>query len=271
MDKTIVLQIDLSDDFDVRRNSVSLKNPEKAAATLRINNLSDAEKQVQLKDLSDGCEISGLTEALTIPAMSWVDRPITVRMKSVTGPLVFLRVGGACAGQPISLLSVPVIPPVENLLSSLRAKPLSIDAKRWIANSSGQMTITNDDAEKATRIDTKFPDAGDRWVYPVIELAPGENLDKAVGLGFEIKCQDAPVGAAILMAVMVNDIEQGTSHYFSYARDTQWKRVVILFGSDAPASFKPKDVKMLRIGANPIIQNYTYWIRNLEVYYPSDK
>ncbi|OQA01139.1 MAG: hypothetical protein BWY71_00483 [Planctomycetes bacterium ADurb.Bin412] len=271
MDKTIVLQIDLGNDFDVRRNSISLKNPESAAAALRINNLSSTGKQVQLKDLSDGCEVDNLSEPLTIPAMSWLEQPITVRLKTHgSGPLAFLRVEGTCSKLPISPLSVPVVPPVESLLKSLRARPLSIDAKRWIPNSSGQTAITNDAAENATRFDTQFPDAGDRWVYPAIQLTPGENLNQAVGLGFEIRCQDPPQGSALLMAVMVDNVEQGQSHYFPYFRDTQWKRVVILFASDAPASFKPKDVKMLRIGANPVIQNYTYWIRNLEVYCPND-
>lgn len=269
-DLTVVLRVLPREGVDLKKSFVSLVMGKKGGFNLDIYNFSDRPKQVRLRDCSKGCTVTGLPqEVKVLPyASSRLPVEVTLTEDRMQG-LAWLRVDGTCEGKRITQVAIPVMPDFREVTRSLEARPLNVtQANRWTAASSGQMRIEDDPAEKAVRFTVVFPDHGDRWVYPGVTLkGPKETLGNAVGVGFEIKCRGESVGSALLMAVTENKLENGQSYYFDYDRGHEWREVIILFESDAPASFDPAAVKVLQIGANPGIKEYTYWVRNMKVYY----
>jgi len=268
-DLTIVARIKLGQGFSTFKNTARIIDGEHGQAVLEVFNLSDRQKQGTIESLDRHCVVDGLPRQVTVPAMSRVQLPITVRLAKNTYRLVKLRIAGQFEGQPISPVCVQIMPPHPERDPSLVARLISTaDAGRWEVNSSGTMTIAKDEKENAVRFHVTFPPFGDRWVYPEFRLSsPKENLAGAVAVGFELKAESWHGGQGLLMAVMENVRERGLSHYFEYVPTQEWQEVLILFESEAPVSFDPAGIKRLRIGANPAFNDYTYWVRNVKAYY----
>jgi len=270
-ESAIVLRLLPDSAVQMKKNYICLSPSERSRFVLDVYNFSSTLKHVQLRDRSVGCVLAEpLPKELAVPPLASVRVPIAVSLASapIQG-LAHLRFDGVCQDRSISPVSIPVMPDSAEMIRSLRAAPIDlVRADRWTPASSGRMWIEDDPAEKAVRFKVVFPDTGDRWVYPGAALhANDATLAGAVGIGFEIKCQGDIVGSALVMAGTEDKLENGRSYYFNYDRSHEWRHVVILFQSDAPASFDPASVRTLQIGANPGIQEYTYWVRNIRAYY----
>ena len=96
-------------------------------------------------------------------------------------------------------------------------------------------------------------------------------MARAVGIGFDLKVQefDTRYAGANLMAVMDN----APDVYYAYKPNTGregWQTVVIPLQGAVPAGFEPETIKILRIGMNPQADDFTYWVKNVEVYYKKE-
>ena len=269
-DLTVVMRILLGEGFGPVGNPAAPVEAEETHAVLEIFNFSDRAKEGRIESVGTAYQIAGLPERIAVAAMAKTAVPLVIRFHADQVPtgLVNLKLEGRFEGQTISPLCARFKLPNVDLAAFLEAVPLPAeDASRWRANSSGTMEITSDPEQQAVRFHVQFGESGDRWVYPEFPLRwPQESLMGAAGIGFEIKA-DTEVGRGLVMAVLDNVPEVGPRYDFVYRQTTEWQKVQILFESDAGPEFDPASVRMLRIGANPTVDGYTYWIRNVRLYY----
>ena len=127
---------------------------------------------------------------------------------------------------------------------------------------SGKMEITYDKGEDAIRFLTTFKRT-DRWIYPEYIFAPSESLKNAAGVIFEIKANKKDISHGLFFSSLMAVLDSGKDRWlmFSWATD-QWETRIIQF-----ESFNPEQLKKLRIGMNPNCNDFTYFIRNLKIYY----
>ncbi|MBN8219109.1 MAG: hypothetical protein J0L75_20890, partial [Spirochaetes bacterium] len=242
------------------------QNP--AKASLDVFNFSSKPKEVRLRNLGKDSQIIGLKETVRVEPMSSVRLPFTLGTRS---PGLFdLRLAGTCDGKEISPAYVPFYLDMRTR-SDVVARPLDIlQVDRWRKNAAGTMRIERDEAEKAVKFKVDFPPLVDRWVYPEFPLEAGEDLSAAVGISFDVRSERRSPKeiTCLLMAVTEAVHEKGEAQYFPYPNQTtNWQNVLIQFSSEAPAAWRPDRVKMLRIGCNPAFESWTFWVRDLKVYY----
>ena len=205
-----------------------------------------------------------------MPPMGKISIPVKVRITSKI--LAKLRLGGSFEGKSVLPVCMQLKPADAQIDSSLKARTLSVaDPERWSRNSSGDMNISKDPIENAVRFDITFRPNTDHWAYPSFAVKlPEERLAGAVGVSFDIKSQltgQSGFGARLLMIGMDEKLEGGVNHYFSYTPKDEWQTVYVSFDSDAPVVFNPGNIRRLAIGANPIANNYVYWLKNIKAYY----
>ncbi len=268
-DLSVVLRLDLGDEFQYIPNKVLLEDGFVGQATLEVFNFSDTAKRGVIENLGEGYVVDGLPESVDVAAMAKAAIPIGIRFGEDAYGVVKVRLAGRFAGRPTSPVCIPVKLSAAGVDPSLAAREVPWrEAERWVANSSGKMGISFDEAEGAVRFEVEFPAGADCWVYPEFPLAlPGESLAGAVGLTFEVKAEPL-CGFCLVMAVLEDTHEVGERCDFNYRVTSAWSRVHIFFDEDAPASFDPATVKMLRIGGNPSGGHYSYWIRDLKWLFP---
>lgn len=268
--KHVILRADLSSEFTVSntRDSVDMKQ-DSGRVTLQIWNLSN-QPETGMVTLG-GARCSGLpTSPVTVAPMSCLEIPLTVTPQldaaGINGELHF---EGSFSGEKISPLIIPVHR-YERKLSRFPSREFTgiLEPKRWRANSSGAMEIRFDPAEKAIRFDWKFTvhgDRGDRWVYPEYILRGGETLRNAAAVVFEIKTTPSTPREAVFMAVNDWTRQHGKTTYIWYHNPgPEWETRRVSFDEILP---EPEKAKMIRIGLNPLLNQQTFWIRNLRVIY----
>ena len=165
-----------------------------------------------------------------------------------------LNFGGIFSGKKISPLNIPLMQIAE--MPSLKLDYRN--PKKWNANSSGKMEITYDGKEDAIRFRTKFASAKENWVYPEYLFGAEESLKNAGGVCFEIKAENVKKGFSAVMAVL-----EDNDHWLPYSPcSEEWETRVIPF-----EGFDVNLMKKLRIGMNPVDDDFTYLIRNVKIYY----
>ena len=148
-----------------------------------------------------------------------------------------------------------------------RIHPLALPASRWHVNSSGNMQIKADPQQHAVRFHVVFPPKVDHWIYPYVNLnMPTESLASSVGVSFQVKSGPTTAGfnAILLMAVPING-KSPTD--FPYRLSQHWHTVNVVWAKESPPGFNPADIGALRIGCNPQLKSFTYWIRDVKVYF----
>ncbi len=130
-------------------------------------------------------------------------------------------------------------------------------AANFRANTSGKMTITDDETDHSVRFDVTFT-SGDFWAYPELTLA-GETLADVGQIRFEIKAEQGNPDAKYRFAYVMFD---GQKKYFTMPTPTKEYQTVTINVADAVEN--PAAVKKIRIGMNPRDAKLTYHIRNLE-------
>lgn len=267
-DLTIVLRLNLEKGFKIVRNKALVDPTDEGRAVLDIFNLSDEAKQGRIENFGQGYTIVGLPESIVIPAMGKVSLEVGLKFTEGGYGLVKLRLGGTFNGKPVSPVYIPIKRPHRGMDPALKVKSLPMeDVTRWGKNSSGAMTISSDEKEKAIAFKVTFPPATDQWIYPEFRLKlPAESMAGAVGIGFEVKAS-RDEGWALVMVCLQDTHERSEDCWLPYFPTTEWQTVTILFEEDAPVNFNPANIKMLRLGANPGEREYEYRVRNFKVYY----
>jgi hypothetical protein len=265
-DKSVVLQIDLKQGFQIARNKAMVTCGQPCRAVLDVYNFTDQIKEGRLNNLGKGYDVKGLPESISIPAMGKVTLTLDITFQKKYPGLVKLRIGGKFNSKPIW----PVVVPVHRMDMAVSSNWLRValpveDAARWQKNSSGAMEIVSDGNEKAVGFKVEYPPSVDQWIYPEFRLnLPSESMKNAVGIRFDIKASHLAGG--YVMACYEGIHERGQSSWFPFTLTTDWNTVTILFEEDAPVSFDPADVIMLRLGANPSAGQFEYKVRNFEIY-----
>lgn len=269
-DKEVVLRIRFKENQEILgRTSVMLDNPANCQASLDIFNFGKETKVVAVRNLGAGYELEATPAEMSVPALECRAVPIAIQLSSPVN--VVLKVGATVGGKQVSPILVPInVPMVNNPAYRTQRLPTE-DAARWRANSAGKMQIQFDPAEQAVRFDTTFskevPAGTSRWIYPEFPLKlPEESMAKTVGVSFEVKVKkfDAKYAGA---GLMVDEI------YFSYkpqSEQNKWQTVAISLQGAIPAGFDSGAIKLLRIGMNPQALDFTYWLKNVKVYYKKE-
>ena len=263
-DKSIVLQVRLSDDFTVAAggSSVDLKTSP-ARLTLAVFNLSGREKS-GIVTLTGG-EAAGLERRITVPAFGKCELPVAVSPRIPEGDSgVDLVFSGTFENQAISRLTLPVRS-FQKIIDTAMTRPMpqTGDPSYWRANAAAPMKITRDEKENAVRFETRFPHKTDYWIYPEYLLKlPEESLAGAYAVAFEIKVDpEVKIGQALLMAVPHVEQEGNAGTVFlPYPLPTaEWQEVIVPFEAVDPAG-----IRMLRLGMNTD-GDVTYWVRNMRI------
>jgi hypothetical protein len=267
-DLEIVLRFNPGEGMSMPNKMTARLDQNPAKASLDVFNFSSKAKEVRLRNAGKDSELVGLKESVRVEPMSSVRLPFTLRTSSLG--FFDLRFTGTCDGREISPAYVPFYLDMRSR-SDVVARGLDIlKVDRWHKNAAGPMTLERDEAEKAVKVKVDFPPGVDRWVYPEFPLEANESLVGAVGISFDIRSERRSPKEihCLLMAVTEAIHEKGKAQYFPYANQTtNWQNVLVQFSSEAPASWKPDEVKMLRIGCNPAMESWTFWVRDLKVYY----
>ena len=265
-DRSIVFRTELSKDFVLSggKSSVDVKKDD-AAFKLQIFNLSDRAKRGTLA-LSGG-RFGGVPAEVTVPAFGKTELNLTFTPELDKEFRGALRVGGTFDGKPASELVAPVRV-VGKLLDGSRKVDLvgMSDPVNFRHNSSGRQTITYDPEAQGLKFHTLFPPNVDRWVYPEYMLQlPQESLKDALGIAFEVKVS-APeqVKQMLLMTVLGKEKEHGESINLNVVAPTaQWEERIVQF----PDSLDPDRIRQLRLGLNSLVDDITYWVRNVRILY----
>lgn len=238
--------------------------------TLQVWNLSPEEERGIIT--LHGAKVSGLPENVTIPAFGKQEFELTITPDFPEGSFKgMLEFGGEFNGKPVSALAIPLL----RVAELLTGDGLELDYRnpgRWRANASGDMEIAYVETEDAIRFRTVFKPGTDRWIYPEYLLnLPKESLKNAAGVSFEIRAESEDIAPGVsftaLMAVLDTVKEHGKAYWLPFPATTdQWQTRVILF-----SNLDTAEIRMLRIGMNPKRDDFTYYIRNLKVFYDGSR
>lgn len=133
-------------------------------------------------------------------------------------------------------------------------------AARFEQNSSGTMTIKNDEKEKAIRFDVEFKPGTDHWCYPRLRLRAAESFANAEAIRFEFRAEQNDPAAGYNCAYVM--FEEGMPYFTLPAPKPEYQSVTIDL---AKAVKTPASVQQLRIGMNPCSEKLTFFVRNIEV------
>lgn len=267
VDQTVILRPELSEDFMLSsgRNSVDLKG-KSGRLTLQIYNLSDTAKTGTIT--VNGGTVSGLPKTVSVAPFSKVEIPLVftpqLNVGKFRGKMEF---NGVFNNKAITRLYVPLYLFSHSVVNG---RTLYIDGiynpERWRDNASGKIEKSYDKSERAIRFDVKFPQHGDRWVYPeyILEL-PRESFKGARGVAFEMKTTPSTPKESVFMAVMSKEKEHGKAVFIRFPMPgKEWEERILCFDEFIP---NPEDIEMFRIGENPFEHSQTFWIRNLRIFY----
>ncbi len=270
-DLSTVLRLRLGRAFTLDRDHYFAKLPEQQGrAILDIYNFSTHAAGGLLSNECKGWIVHGFHRAIMVPPMSRISVPMRVQMKPhhlsrQSDLLLNLKFGAKVFGKPVDPVIVPVGLPLRQAFARCRVRSLLItDPQRWAANTPGKLTINLDSKLRAVRFHVVFKRHDGRWLYPIFALPlQGENLAGSAGISFQVKIArgEKPPGWAQFVAVL--NRPGGPSRALPYRMSEHWRTVRFLWGGVV----NPARIVQLQIGCNPPTRDFTYWVRNLNVYY----
>ncbi|NMA45066.1 MAG: hypothetical protein GX945_00740 [Lentisphaerae bacterium] len=273
-DLSVIVHLELNaDDMEVGDlKSVALFHGKSARGTLTLWNLDPKPKSGRL--LVSGATISGLPETINIAPMDKVlfDVVVTPELPP-EGFNTSLTISGSFNGKAISRFHLPVFLFGDFLANCDEVKLNTTRPENWQRKDSGtNSTMVYDEAEQAMRFDVSWenPDV-DRWFYPehVLEL-PEESFAGASMLTFEVKSSQDKLENDFRLSFFVlltgDPKDRSNVHNISYRAPLHdWEtRRVSLDSTQIPLS----EVTRFRLGANPVGQQLSYWIRNIRLLKP---
>ncbi len=270
LDKTIIFQTKLSDDFQLfpDKSGVDLKKDD-AKFTLQVWNLSDQAKQGTIS--ISGGTVSGLPQSVLVPAFGKTEFQLGFTPEIDKNFEGELHVTGQFGGKK----TTPLVIPIQSKKAMIErgrqvAMPQLLELSRWRKNAAGSMTISSNNAEKSLRFRTEFhPNTTDRWTYPEFVLSlPEESLKNVRGFGIEVKVSKASgVRQMLIMTVMEQEQEGGVAMLLKFDDPTEeWEERFVQF----PPGADPTQIKQIRIGLNASINDIEWQIRNVRVFYSAE-
>lgn len=270
---TTVLQLELGKGFQfVGSSAADMVRGTAAKGVLNVYNFSAKASTGVVVNGGARFAVQGLPPRITVPPMGCVRIPLEIRMRSKRvrpgqmSAKLELKLTGRFNARPIDAVAVPFIPCLNRMAAQYRVRTLTLPAKRWHANASGLMQIKADPRQHAVRLDVVFP-LMDHWVYPFVHLhKPGESLAGSVGVSFQVKSGPITSGFnAILLMAVGPDGHHWTD--FPYQLSPHWRTVNVVWAKEGAPGFNPANISGLRIGCNPEQKSFTYWVRDVKVYF----
>ena len=257
----IVLRPILGKEFSISVESSEMSSiPGKM--TLQVWNLSPENKQGKLT--VSGAKAEDLPSQVVLKPFEKKEYELVITPDLPNGAYKGkLEFGGEFSGKPISRMVIPLLQTAWMPSRDLDYR----DPAKWKANSPGTMNISYDKSEDAIRFHTVFKQGAALWIYPEYVLAPSDSLKHAAGIRFEIKAEKKDIAHGLAFSTAIVSID-GKDQWLVYPAATdQWETRVVPFDN-----VNPEQVKNLRIGMNPKCNDFTYYIRNLKIYYdPPEK
>jgi len=150
--------------------------------------------------------------------------------------------------------------------SALFAVENQLDPKSWskqFSASGQQMEIAPEVKENAMRFLVTYPDAvTDRWVYPLIKLAPGDR--EANVLSFDIRAVQNPAGRGYKNCLVIFVDEKGKQLGGIEFAPPKEEYTTVTIDLDKRLKFPLADARSIRIGVNTRdAQEVVMFIRNI--------
>jgi len=271
LDHNIVLSIRFGSDVKILNRIAADLTGESHSADLLVSNFSDTARTFTPENSSQNITVTDLPASVSVPAGKTVTVPLKVALTSQDATLCYLRLSGQDEAGTISPLFVPVQPP-GNPFGAARAVVLEANTPgAWISSASGVMTAAKDTAEDAVQFMVHYPSGASRWIYPKFDLWGRKiSLAGSLGVSFEVRIlspQDASkVNKAYLMANTISNGKAG-NFQFAFKSDIVWKKINFVWAQDAANGFDPATVNAIKIGMNPLVDDFAYEVRNVTVYY----
>jgi hypothetical protein len=272
LDHDLVLAIRFGSDVKIlNRIAADLSGGTPHSADLLVNNFSATERTFTPSDSSQNVTVTGLPASVTVPPGKTVTVPIKVSLASQDASMCYLRLAGKDEAGDVSQIYVPVKPPGDPFAL---AKAVVLEANgpgAWVSSASGTMVAKKDAEEQAVQFAVHYPQGAARWIYPKFDLTNRKiSFAKSIGISFEVRLLDpadpSKVNKAYLMA---NTLKNGKANNFQFAfkANAPWKKISFVWDQDAPNGFDPATVNAIKIGMNPLVDDFTYEVRNVTIYY----
>lgn len=275
MDKDIVLGVKFPEGLDVQQRYVVV--PEgKHTISIEIHNLGERAKEIRLLGEGSSGVILGLPALVNAaPAKTTrVTAEVSIDYKKLAGASggLEMRIGGRSGNLGLSGVMVPLRPDLfvlEESRATLRVQEIDAGPQQWAPNSSGKLTIDYDLSERATRFNIKSPPRDFPWVYPNLRISLTEKeKEKLVGVSFEVKSISYRVlpSESLVMILSRDGFPKNKYLSYSYPMRPEWTKVRIPFAVN-PKFNDLSDVEVLRVGCNPRQEDFTYWVRNVQLHF----
>ena len=133
---------------------------------------------------------------------------------------------------------------------------------RWIANTSGKMTIRRNEQENSIRFDVVFPESGDHWVYPSFRFRKNrECFRDAETLTFDVKAKQSNQSAGYKLSIV--QFPGGMIPFPAPPADGKWQSVRIDLRK---RKLDYSKISLLQIGFNPRSPEFSYELRNIRLF-----
>jgi len=220
-----------------------------------------------------------LPEGAKVLASPFSGKEIQLKPRSST-PLAWKFDFAACENPEFDLalrdangLAPDLVIPIISFEGAVAKRLDAENPARWRANSSGEMSLSYDEAEKALKVQTDFSKTTkDFWAYPELLLkTPEESLGGALAVSFEIKAKQGNGSPFFqhsnFMLAYDTTMEKGKYDAFNFAEPTTaWERRTVYLSPELAAK-----ASMIKIGMGPADEKLDFWIRDLKVLFKPTK
>ncbi len=224
----------------------------------QLTNLDDKEHDFYpAVTLTEGVTLKNkLPEKITIPARSEKELVLEIDPGKVKSFELRLKDAKTSASEII----VPFIP-AKNL------RTVTVDWKRWRANSAGTQTLTFDKSRNALKVHDDFRNKKDpeaaHWSFPELLLSASEKASDLTAVSFDIMIDPAcyDTNAQKWHMLQASGSRFKVADYFNcFGIDDNWKSFTMYVSGNEPRS-------VIRIGMATEADQLTYYIRNIRLHF----
>ncbi|MGC3990980.1 MAG: hypothetical protein QM796_15135 [Chthoniobacteraceae bacterium] len=272
IDHNLVLSIRFGTDVKIlNRISADFSSQPTHNADLLVSNFSSTTRTYTPANSSQSITVGSLPDSVSVPGGKTVVVPITAGLSSPDATTCYLRLAGSDEAGDVSPLFVPVNSPGDPFSDAKAVALPANEPAAWVSSASGAMVAKADSDESAVQFLVHYPAGASRWIYPKFDLAGRKiSLAKTIGLSFEVRLLTPPDPSKVNKAyLMVNTMKNGKAgnFQFSFKPNAPWKKVSFVWDRDAPNGFDPSIANAIKIGMNPLVDDFAYEVRNVTIYY----
>lgn len=247
-------------------NRVAVDVPDASRWSLTVWNLSGEQRQIQLRDLSQGFSVEGLPRQLQLAPMSCKRVPLEASRAAQTAEAARLSIGGSSSpAETLTPVVVPVLPSVKARAQSAAHTLETANRNKWQilvpAGTKASAAATRDEIT----FSAAFPrGVVDRWFYPEYAL-PSQALAGTGGISFEIRATNHADAIEKAHVIFPGAAADSPKILFPITVTDDWQRVTLWWDCDAPAGFDPAQMSAVQIGCNLRSESFSFAVRDLQI------